>query len=428
MTVLDRRHICLSPRRSRRQRGFVVIYFVIASLLLFGITGLAIDSGRMFFKKRTLQAAADAAAIAAAFEIQRGDLSLMTESAEHDALLNGVPATEVSLSYPPSVDAGAYTGNTRFAEVTIQENVPTTLLKLVGPEYGTVKAHAVAGGVQAGDYCMLALNRTAASALWIHGTDTLNMGCGIMSNSNSNSGLRTSGTINVDATFIGVSGSQTSNGTSGTVSPNPLGNVPPKIDPFISLAEPSYTGWSAGIYDSTTNTYQCPNQACVWTGQINVSGSGGNGNGNGNGNGGGSVNPTFQPGIHVFTGGLRFTGGNTVAEGVMFYSTTGNITFTGNSTLTITPMTSGAYRGISMFVSRSASGSVALGQGGTTLNYRGAFYMPSMEMNFAGTPFGSSPWAMLVADTIEFAGPSDLNLNYPPAGEVPNIYRVTLVR
>ncbi len=176
MTGSNRRQIPLSPHRSRRQRGFVIIYLVIASFLLFGIVGLSIDSGRMYFKKRTMQAAADAGAIAAAFEIQRGNSSLMTQAAEHDASLNGVPASEVTVNYPPSAAAGTYAGNTRFVEVTVQENVPTTLLKLVGPEYGTVRAHAVAGGVQSGDYCMLALNRTASSALWIHGNDTLNWG------------------------------------------------------------------------------------------------------------------------------------------------------------------------------------------------------------------------------------------------------------
>ncbi len=117
------------------------------------------------------------------------------------------------------------------------------------------------------------------------------------------------------------------------------------------------------------------------------------------------------------------------ANGVTFYSTDGDITFTGNTTLTISPSTSGPYQGISMFVSRSAPGGLLkLGQGGATLNFRGAFYAPTMDMRFAGTPQGTSPWAMLVADTIEFAGTSDLNLAYPPQSEGPQIYRVTLVQ
>ena len=427
MTGFDR-HPAILRRRSRRQRGFVIIYFVIASFLLFGIVGLSIDSGRLFFKKRTMQAAADAAAIAAAFEIQRGNLSLMTQAAEHDASLNGVPGSEVTMNYPPSANAGSYSGNLRFVEVTVEENVPTTLLRLVGPEYGTVRAHAVAG-VQSGDYCMLALNRTASSALWIHGTDTLQLGCGIMSNSNSSSGLRTSGGVAVDASFIGVAGAHQANGGSGSVSPAPLGNVPPKIDPFINLPEPNYNSWPAAAYDSNTDTYSCPGGSCVFGSQVNVTGGGGGGN-NGKGKGGGNSSATtFGPGTYVFENGLRFSGGNVTASGVTFYSTDGDITFTGNTTLTITPSTSGTYQGVSLFVSRNApNGLLQLGQGGATLNFRGAFYAPTMDMRFAGTPQGSSPWAMLVADTIEFAGTSDMNLAYPPSNEAPNIYRVTLVQ
>ncbi len=49
-----------------------MIYFAVIASVLFGIAGLAMDAGRMYFKKRILQAAADSGAIAGAMEVNRG--------------------------------------------------------------------------------------------------------------------------------------------------------------------------------------------------------------------------------------------------------------------------------------------------------------------------------------------------------------------
>ena len=59
-----------------------------AAVLLLGIMGLAIDSGYLQFTRRCMQSAADAAAIAAALEIQVQS-GQQIEAARADAALNG---------------------------------------------------------------------------------------------------------------------------------------------------------------------------------------------------------------------------------------------------------------------------------------------------------------------------------------------------
>lgn len=409
------------PTPTHRRKGFVVPYFVIISSLLFGLAGLSMDAGRMYFKKRNLQAAADAGAIAGAQELLRNMAWRVVDSAKHDAGLNGAPDNEVTVNNPPSAAAGIYAGDNRFVEVIIRENVPTTLLKVVGPDYGTVVAHAVAGMINSADYCVLALDPHASSSLWVNGNGTMNLDCGMMSNSDSSTGFRTSGSISVDATFLGTTGASISNGSTGSVSPNPLGNVPRKPDPLAYLPPPEYSGWPLGSYDRSTDTYVCPQNHCVFVNAVHV--------GDGNPNDG--INPTFTPNsTYVFLRGITITSGNATCLGCTWYSPNGgDITMTGTSTLTLTAPTSGPYHGIALYVDRNAAagGNINLGLGGSVLNYTGAFYAPTQNLQINGTPYGNNAWAMMIGDTVNLSGNSNFTLQPPPAGVAPTVYRVTLV-
>ncbi len=410
------------PNAKHSRKGFVVPYFVIISSLLFGLAGLSMDAGRMYFKKRVLQAAADAGALAGANELLRNVNWYLNASAVHDAVLNGAQAGDVTVNWPPSANAGVYSGNSRFVEVVIQENVPTTLLKVVGPEYGTVVARAVAGLTYSGDYCILALDPHASSSLWVHGSDGIQLDCGMMANSDASNGFRTSGSVNINADFLGVTGQAIDNGSSGSVNPTPLDNVPRVPDPLAYLNPPDYSGWPQGIYDRTTDTYSCPQNHCVFNAPVHVGG--------GNPNDG--VNPTFQSdSTYVFLRGIRITGGNATCLRCTWYSPNGgDIFMTGTSSLTLTAPTTGYYHGVALYVDRGApAGTINLGQGGSQLYFRGAFYAPTQELQIAGNPYGSSDaWAMMVGDTVNFAGTSDFELHPPPQGEAPDTYRVTLVR
>ncbi len=55
--------------RKKRKRGFVLMTMAVASVVLFGCLGLAVDLGRMYIAKNEAQSFADAAALSAALKL-----------------------------------------------------------------------------------------------------------------------------------------------------------------------------------------------------------------------------------------------------------------------------------------------------------------------------------------------------------------------
>ncbi|MEZ5392902.1 MAG: hypothetical protein R2724_08500 [Bryobacterales bacterium] len=62
--------------------------------------------------------------------------------------------------------------------------VPTTFMRIFGPDYSTVSARSVAGLERAGDPCIIVLNETEPDAFKTNGTISLQSNCGVMVNSN----------------------------------------------------------------------------------------------------------------------------------------------------------------------------------------------------------------------------------------------------
>ena len=60
------------PKRVR-ERGQVLVIFVLSLTAIFAAAGLAIDIGRLYMERRFLENAADAAALAAANSLIRGN-------------------------------------------------------------------------------------------------------------------------------------------------------------------------------------------------------------------------------------------------------------------------------------------------------------------------------------------------------------------
>jgi hypothetical protein len=132
---------------NRDERGQATVLVIGMSLVVFAIAGLAVDGTRAFLFRRSLQNSADAAALAAAAELDRalyygsgGTTAVLDESAARAAArrwlqLRGLPLTaEVDVA-PDRV------------EVLVRGNVPTTFLGLVGVAEIPVGARADAAPV-----------------------------------------------------------------------------------------------------------------------------------------------------------------------------------------------------------------------------------------------------------------------------------------
>jgi len=146
-----------------RQRGAVLVWFALSFLSLIGFIGVAVDVGRMYIVRNEAQSFADAAALAAAAELN-GTTSGLT-AATTAANSNWGKYHFGSLSFPaPDVKfSTARTGpwsatppnppvNYAFAQVTVTVNdLPMYLMPIItGQPTGTVAAKAVAGQIQVG--------------------------------------------------------------------------------------------------------------------------------------------------------------------------------------------------------------------------------------------------------------------------------------
>ena len=116
-----------------------------AGMLMF--LGLVFDGGRLYYEKRRMQAAADAASRGAAFEILRGNTGYIDEAGKDDSALNGFVdgqnTATVTINNPPS-GASAFSGNNSCAEAIIRQDFPTTLMRIAAGPTATVAARATA--------------------------------------------------------------------------------------------------------------------------------------------------------------------------------------------------------------------------------------------------------------------------------------------
>lgn len=185
------------------ERGIAGMVLAIVALLLVGMVGLAVDVGSWYALSRRTQLAADAAAVAAAFEISNSQgTSAAATAALREARKNGFSssaACEVNnagstaacrLYSPPKADSG-YSGNTSAVQVILTEPA-SGFFSSAFVAAPTVKSNSVmevastanSGGGATG-YCMLALDKTAADAMRVTNNGAVN--CGVASNSTLNS-------------------------------------------------------------------------------------------------------------------------------------------------------------------------------------------------------------------------------------------------
>ena len=93
-----------------RERGQVLVIFVLSLTAIFAAAGLAIDIGRLYMERRFLENAADAAALAAANSLIRGNTD---DNARSDAMAvltkNFVsPPNGITPSLPPAAGSEVY--------------------------------------------------------------------------------------------------------------------------------------------------------------------------------------------------------------------------------------------------------------------------------------------------------------------------------
>lgn len=137
-------------KRETNERGQATVLVIGLSLVVFSIAGLAVDGTRAFLFRRSLQNSADAAALAAAAELDQaayyasgGEVAVLDENAARRSAAEwlqrrGLPLKAEVATAPDRV------------EVVVRGAVPTTFLSLAGitelPVAARADASPIAGG------------------------------------------------------------------------------------------------------------------------------------------------------------------------------------------------------------------------------------------------------------------------------------------
>lgn len=116
----------------RNQRGQATILVLGMVMVVFGIVGVAVDGTKAFVARRTLQSTADAAALAAASELDtdryyasRGRAVVLDEVAAVAAVHRWLEMRGLRAEGAARVEEGAVL-------VTLRASVPTLFLRVVG--------------------------------------------------------------------------------------------------------------------------------------------------------------------------------------------------------------------------------------------------------------------------------------------------------
>jgi hypothetical protein len=430
------------PRSSRS--GQAIVLFAILFILLAGILGLVFDGARLFYEKQRVQSAADAGAVGAVQELRRAhnDMDVYVRpAAKNDIALHGFTDTNATIEVNMPPLSGEHIGDANYVEVYVTESVPTSFMRMFGPQASLVKARAVSGLKPTGDPCIIALDPDDSDAFKHNGNPTLVTDCGIMVNSTNSTAMRELGSGCITASWVGIAGGYSGN----CINPTPSTGVDAVIDPLLTLPVPDYGSMGGGYTTSAAGT-------SAFASASSFAAKGGNGNGNGGGNGGGETvehywpgyysneikiqNGTvvFEPGIYVLEKGLKITGGTVTGSEVFFYNINSDgkqfIDVGGNATFQLSAPTSGPYKGMLFFNNRNApdrSPGNKIARGNEDSYLIGALYFPSQHLDWAGNPENHIFWTMIVANTINISGTSDIMvLNKPTQAQAPPAYRTVL--
>jgi Flp pilus assembly protein TadG len=396
----------------KNEDGSIIPMTALLMPLLLGMTGFGVDVSMWMMNKRSLQSAADAAAIAAALEIANGyadseagvDVGVTYDTypeyaAIREAIRNG---------YDPDRGDITITINDELTEVnvTIAQEQDSYFSALVFEDNAVNVVNAAATLVaSADDFCLLALDDSASGAVTTAGNVTIDaQGCGIAVNSTADDALELTGSVVIDIGDITTRGDMeiTGNGVELDYASLTTGSstVP---DPYEDLDVPEYSGCDETNYSTVTDATLSPG---VYCGGITI---------------GSSSTVELEPGVYIMDcGDFDVTGSGTLLmEGVSVVLTCstaddyGNIGITGSRDVSISAPAPGEdMEGVAIYRDRNAPesngqcGNVITGTAGIMLD--GAAYLPTDCFRVGGDASALSPTqnpcTRIIAQTIEFHG------------------------
>jgi hypothetical protein len=392
------------------------------------VVGLAVDAGQLFVAKRTMQEAADAAAFAGGVVLYQGGTTAQAKAAAvADATKNGFTnggIVTVTVDSPPV--SGAFIGNAKYVEVTIVEQVKTSLVPAEAA-FNPVRARGVGGADPLKSQFAIVLLKTSGPCLTTQGAGGIivpnpdpDTGGMIQANCSGQSmnfagtapyaitnnypgGTRTVGTVNTPAA---VSGTLTQGASK-------------QPDPFAAFPKPAVTGLPTftnyvvpstycaaptillpGIYaGGITNTQNC--DIILGNGVFILKGGGFQQNAN-------SGNIITQ-GASQALGAMIF---NTHSNypGAKGTGTCGNINAQQGGGFNTYAMATGIYAGMAFYQDAACTNTIAVQSNGAYF-FHGTFYAPTAQLALTSQS-GVTLESQLVVSDISMQAGGNLTVNY----------------
>lgn len=357
---------------------------VIAAVAMFAIlvcAGLALDVGALRAADLRIQAAADAAAISGALELDycngTANCQAMQTAAQQALVENNIANSTLTLQCASSSATGPvltlnngpcalgsssadpHYGNARYVEAVVKESVPTVFIRVFGLSSFTISARSEAG-MGNSPFCLYVNTATGGTGTLTESNGGhLTLNCGIQVD---NSISVTQG-VHISSTVFDVSGSVS--GSSNQISPAPNQNSPSLPDPLSWVTAPSNPG-SCGAFTASNTT--SINAGCYTS--INVT----------------KGTLTLNPGTYYMEGNFQTGNGTSVTgTGVTIYFQSGTFNLDSGSTMSLTAPTTGSYAGILMYQDASDASPFTLDSGSKS-SWQGALYLPgaSIDINSGG--------------------------------------------
>jgi Flp pilus assembly protein TadG len=395
----------------RDEKGNALLIGAASMPLLIGSAGLAVDTVQLSLWKRQLQRAADSAALAGAHA--RAQDKQAKTSAERDLQLNNkAPLSETSIAVPTS---GPYAGNPNAVRVALASQRPTGFMSYFYTTPPVVRVEATAALLFNGKFCMVSLEDGPTTGVTFSGSTSLDLGCGVVSNSTSAAAVSAGGSSTIVATPIAARGGVPS--SSSYIQPTTLLPYSPKLsDPLAHLPLPPTLRSS----DCNRGPKINPNGSLEFEPGACYSGASINGPAH------------FPPGVYYINGGsgtkpnaLDFGAqANVTGTGVTFILTNADptrppatINMNGNASLNLSAPKSGTYEGVLFYQDPRAPLNNEMHFNGTASSkFEGSFYFPRADFRFNGNNGLQTHCMQLVARRLTFSGNSKVSNTCPTDG------------
>ena len=391
----------------RDRRGNALVIAGAALPMLIGAAGLATDTIQWTLWKRELQRAADSAAFSGAYALAMGDTASPAVNKDLDnnyyfrrPSVAAVTGARIALTAEPTVAFPTPPATyTNAVQVTISMQKRLGFASMFMTATPTITATATAAQVPSDDYCLITLKRHGGAAIKFSGNPTVNLGCGAISDSDTNPSVDTGGTYTLTAPVVAGVGTLPSSITGVTrLRPHQV----PMADPFASQYS---TAVPAGMsctnfqqHTSNGNTSPKTLTAGCYTSFAP--------------NGGG--NYVMEPGVYYLQNTDMTLNGNDVISGtgvtiIFTGDTPGGPKMNGNATVNLSAPTTGPYAKMLFIQAANAAtenGSNINGTAGSSFD--GTMYFPKGQLTFNGTSGAMTKCAMVVAYTAIFGGNTNL--------------------